>query len=129
MTDYYTHFCFSVKVTQNQVSWIKDEIRKRSEQSREDALYLGCDYDYFEATDEVVFTDRDGQDNVDAVIDLLCAFQRKFKLKTFISFEWAFTASQPRIGAYGGGAVVLRYGIPSYMNTYEWIQKKIRRRT
>lgn len=129
MTDYYTNFCFGIKVSKAQAEWLNGELKRRYDLDPEEPNWLSCEYQFSEEKDEVTFTDADGQTNVDAMIKLMGDFQRKFKLKTFISFGWAFTASRARIGAYGGGAVVLRYGIPSYMNTYEWIQKKTRSRT
>lgn len=69
--------------------------------------------------------DDAGEGNVDFVVQFLQAYMLKFKITKPIAFEFAFTCSKPRVGEFGGGAVVVTATGSDWLNTAQWIQKKL----
>jgi hypothetical protein len=62
--------------------------------------------------------------NLEAMVDVLCEFQNCFKLREPITVSWAHTCSKPRIGEFGGGAVVVKDGKDHWIDAYSWARKK-----
>jgi hypothetical protein len=64
----------------------------------------------------------------EAVIVFVLRCARAFRLTGKWGFQWARTASRPRIGAFGGGAHVLDLGrrtTGAWMTTDRWLATKI----
>jgi hypothetical protein len=49
--------------------------------------------------------------------------QKAFDVEEAIYFEWAATCSKPRVGEFGGGAVVVKGGEALYMSTNECVDQ------
>ena len=66
--------------------------------------------------------------NVNHVIDFVVACAKEFRLTGRWGMEWSETCSKPRIGEFGGGAVVVdlsRRRIAASISTNTWLQQMV----
>lgn len=83
---------------------------------------LGCNIEV--CPDHVwIYSEESG--NVDIPAYLVHLFLRKFRSKDHWSLSWACTCSKPMLGEFHGGAVFVTAEKVSYMNSTQWLTKKI----
>ena len=124
MANYYTDFSFRVEnVTQEEMAWALQEYEKG------DLIDEGADYDgyYFglkERGDALWFSSEDGGGDVNSLADFLEKFINQFRPDEVIWFEYAFTCDQLRVGAFGGGCVVIGKEGQHWMDIGAWAADK-----
>jgi hypothetical protein len=142
MANNYTHFSFAFQInspaeaeyleTILQAAHGYDESDENLALAREvfgsQFDYYGClgfDYEIECGSEggEVWIHDDGGEGNADHAVSLVQAYLNKFDLDTKIGFSWAFTCSSPRIGEFGGGAVVVTKDDEKWMNTDQWLSE------
>ena len=72
----------------------------------------------------------DESGDVEATLDFVATIGKALKLKGLWGFSWADTCSKLRIDEFGGGAAIvnLANGRVEFINTYQWLDKKLRPR-
>jgi hypothetical protein len=70
---------------------------------------------------------EDGRDDVDAALDIVQAFLRKFRPKEIFSMGWSFSCGRPVLDAFGGGAAVVTAEEMEWINTVQWMGEAIER--
>ena len=63
--------------------------------------------------------------NLDALMDIICEFQVHFDIQEPWSMSYAYTCSKPRVGEFGGVAVIAYRGMWDVMSTNMWIQTEL----
>ena len=59
--------------------------------------------------------------NIDAAIELLSSFLKRFRPTGALLLEWSYDASKPDPDAFGGGAgLITAAGMEKYISTREW---------
>jgi hypothetical protein len=142
MANNYTNFslAFKLKGGTKARRWIEDLLTKASAAAGDDtedkdilAVFkswenyqsMGFEWD-FESNNEMWINDGGGEGNVESVIEFLQAYLAKFDPKGKVGFEYANTCSSPRVGEFGGGAIVVKAKGPcKYVNTGEWLAKEM----
>lgn len=81
----------------------------------------------FEANDEGVWVCARESGDLDALADVVVAFQNVFGIEESWTLTWADTCSKPRVGEFGGGGLVVYRGKVSWLNTWSWCQAEIGR--
>jgi hypothetical protein len=72
----------------------------------------------------IVFYSEESGD-IDAVAVIVQAYLRKFAPARCFGLAWAMTCSKPRIGEFGGGAMFVTAKGVEYINTFEWLDRKV----
>jgi hypothetical protein len=72
----------------------------------------------------IVFYNEESGD-VDAVAVIVQAYLTKFAPKRCFGICWAATCNRPRIGEFGGGAIFVTAKGVEYINTFEWLDRKV----
>ncbi len=67
--------------------------------------------------------------SLDAVANFLQKFLKKFRADEIVTITWADTCSKPRIGEFGGGAVVITAKTQKWMTTYDWAHQTVQELT
>ncbi len=102
MANNYTQFSFKITdCTVDEVSWLV----------REKAKMVDTDEDYcFELTVEegtAYFSHRYESGDVEATANFVSQFLREHRPLAVVGFEWADVCSRPKVGEFGGGAVLV----------------------
>jgi hypothetical protein len=63
--------------------------------------------------------------NIDQVVDVVQEFLRKFRPDACFRLEYADTCSKPRVGEFGGGAVLVTAVGADWMNTGDWLSRQL----
>lgn len=105
--------------TEEQATWLAEELSKDSED-----FGPSCGAEIQEDNKTVWLYSEECAD-LERMIETLCEFQTRFKLKTPITFSWALTCDKPRLDEFGGGAVVVKDGKDYWVDAQSWAQKKI----
>ena len=50
---------------------------------------------------------------------------RYFNMPARVGFSWALTCNEPRLGEFGGGAVVFTGTKVEWLNVYSWLEEKM----
>jgi len=69
---------------------------------------------------------EDGYGSLSGLMNLIVIWMRKFQVKEPFKLQWADICSKPRLDEFGGGAVVITTQGIFWMNTAEWVDKKIK---
>ena len=133
MANYYTRFSAVLgELSTEEVAWIKQEIDDRID--ADENSHLGFDYHLDGAnpatgvrTDHLVLwiNSGDGDGNVDRVAEFVQNFLKKFRPKEKWGMEWSSDCDKLRLGAFGGGAVVVSARDCTWINTGQWLSKKL----
>jgi hypothetical protein len=144
MANNYTHFSFAFKINspaeaeyletvlQSADSYdeggtakdIADDVFEDFEEYQ--CLGFDCNIECGADGGEVWIHDDGGEGNVDYVVQFLQAYMLKFKITKPIAFEFAVTCDMPRVGEFGGGAVVVTAHDDKWINTAQWIRETIK---
>ena len=65
--------------------------------------------------------------NIEHIVLLVRAFLKKFRPKTCWTLEYAETCSKPRIGAFGGGAVIVTATNAQWLSTGMWRHDQVKK--
>jgi hypothetical protein len=82
---------------------------------------IKCDAD----VGEVWIHDDGGEGNIDFAVSFVQSYLFNFCPKGIIAFEYAQTCSKPRIGEFGGGAVVVTADDEQWENTNSWVARTV----
>lgn len=128
MANCYTQFSEVIPCeNEEQVEWlmgslataVKDE-GCESEDSDDDG-YPPCE---FERDGSGVWVHSEDGGDLEALVNVICSFQEKFSIGDPWSLAWAETCSRPRVGEFGGGAIVVYKGEAEWINTWDWCEEK-----
>ena len=75
-----------------------------------------------------VWIHSDENPDLEQMVDVLCEFQKKFKLKKPIVISWAHSCSKPRLSEFGGGAVVIMRGKEYWIDAATWAHRQVYKR-
>ena len=143
MANNYTHFSFEFKINSPAEAEYLETVLQSADsydeggtakdiiddvfEDYEEYGCLGFDYKIECGADggEVWIHDDGGEGNVDYVVQFLQAYMLKFKVRSPICFEFAFTCSSPRVGEFGGGAVIVFAHDSKWLNSATWIKEKL----
>lgn len=129
MADYYTKFCVVLpNLTKDEAAWMSRALDNidtmKDDEDGTAAAHLGLGdlheqlwlsgYGYhwgIEADTSIgrdgeldfIFSDDEGQPNIDALLELVRAFLAKFRPASIFAVEWSYDCSASRPDAYGGG--------------------------
>lgn len=125
MANNYAQFSFAIdNVTEEEQAWIE---AYKAEPNEEDGLYGGkpSDVVFHFSLPHLYIYDRCGEPDLEALVDMLCAFMVENRPKGIIGFEIAFTCSKSRTDEFGGAAVAI-YGTghDEWMNTSSWLYEQ-----
>lgn len=81
----------------------------------------------FDRDGDGVWVYSEDQGDLDALMDVVSAFQLQFKIITPWTLTWAGTCSRPLIGNFGGGGIIVYKGKVHWMNTWDWCTAEVRR--
>lgn len=81
----------------------------------------------FEADGKDVWIYSQESCDLDALADVIAAFQLGFNIDDPWTLTWAGTCSKPRVGNFGGGGIVVYKGKTHWMNTWDWCTAEVRR--
>ena len=90
-----------------------------------ECLGFDCEVTGADKEGEVWVHDDAGEGNIDYVCQFIRAYLNKFDLDTKIGFSWASTCSSPRVGEFGGGAVVVSKDDEKWLNTDQWLSEEL----
>jgi hypothetical protein len=139
MADNYTQFAFSIPFTKVQSEFAADLLDQLfdfcvdgesngdladavgiTEDSSMDGIEYCVEQD---GTLRVWTTDEVG--DVEGTVLGLQYVLRHFNMPTRVGFSWADTCSKPRLGEFGGGAVVFTGTTIEWLNVYSWLEEKM----
>ena len=154
MADYFTKFSFAIPVTPEQGDWVAQvhalatelighaedgEARENIEGPQDMVLAaLGlaekrdgdpCLQVVHDAKEGTVWVGSEDSGDVDYTADLVQALLKRFNLDLVVSFEWANTCSKPRLGAFGGGAVVISRRNADWFNNGTFVETAVKAET
>lgn len=140
MTDYGTDFCawrtgFS-DVTDEEFDWlIKNAAYEPSEDDE-----APTDPPWYDSEGEVVpfrtnearewrefSIESSGESSVSHACEFIKAFLAKFRSTKAHALEWAMTCNKNEPDAFGGGAAFITATEIKYTNTYDWIDRQVKR--
>ena len=139
MANNYTQFSveFDVGSAENVEKAMKifnDRQKEDHESYPDDGGWLGISVDNEVASNPantaLWINSGDESGNPEAAIDFVTTVGKALKLKGKWGFSWADTCSKLRLNEFGGGAAVvdLKTGHVEFVNTYEWLHKKLNRK-
>jgi hypothetical protein len=79
-----------------------------------------------DVTEICIFSEDAG--NVDAVLEYVRLCARKFDLQGDWGFTYAETCSKPRVGEFGGGAIIMdlsQRALKQFVNATQWLQARL----
>lgn len=119
MADYYTQLSEVIHCPTKAAQLGLIKLFKQHDEESEDEQ-TSVEVEAEDKTD--VWIHGDEYTNVDAVLDVLVAYQLKYKsaFNKPIRVEWACTASRPIANAFGGGGAVVYQGKAYWMNSSSW---------
>lgn len=109
--------------TKEQQDWLMQEIAVAVEFDDGERV-AACE---FEADGKDVWVYSEDQGDLDALMDVVAAFQMRFNITEPWTLTWAGTCSKPLIGNFGGGGVVVYKGKTHWMNTWDWCTAEVQR--
>jgi len=126
MADNYIQLSTQVECeTEEQATWLAEELGFRP----------SCGVEIQKDNKTVwLYGDSDQSVDLQRMVEVLCEFQTRFKLKTPIAFSWADLGDRrgtilltvyPRLNEFGGGAVVVKDGKDYWVELQSWAKKKI----
>ena len=83
-----------------------------------------CDTILDQPEEHAVWVAAEESGDIDALLQVVLEFQKKFGISTLWYFSYASTFSKPAIGGFGGGAAVVYKGEIHEMSTNMWIEDK-----
>ena len=83
----------------------------------------------FETDGKDVWVYTEDSVDLDALADVVAAFQVRFNIDKPWTLTWADTCSKPRISNFGGGGIVVYKGKTHWMNTWGWCTAEVHRLT
>ena len=141
MADNYTLFSATLdNITEEERVWWEEEVSPLSIDADEDdikvfAFKMGIEeeaaeyYPEFEWAYQAyhnhiwIYSEEGG--NLENVANTVKTFLAKFRPNEIWSMEFAFTCSKPRIGEFGGGAMIVTATDIKWLNTTTWIQSEV----
>lgn len=137
MANNYTQFSEQIEnLTLIEVAWCKDTLRaieNASDDGEQALTFLGfpawCDNGVdIEIIDDQfpalwIYSEEGG--NIEAAVEFIQAFFTQFRPDDYLTIEWAETCSKPRLGEFGGGAVVITRANVSWLFTSEWVANQV----
>jgi len=63
--------------------------------------------------------------NLESLISLIVRFFKHFNRDEYFTLSWAHTCSKPRLGEFGGGAVIANKSGATWINTDSWLHEQI----
>ena len=127
MADYYTNLSFELKLPVKALDWIESEVANMEQDETFEETYgstTGCNFERIDP--KMLWISNDESANVNALVALIQAALKRFKLKSKVGFEYSFMCSKPRLDAYGGGATVITKDSCDYVSTGMWLDKKMK---
>lgn len=131
MADNYLQFSFAYRLPKADAHLLKQIFNTDKEEGKNTdnpdkdlgGVYIVVDAEDETHADVTIYAEEYG--NPDAVACTLRRFlkQQAGSLKV-MGFEWAVTCSKPRVGEFGGGAVVVTNRGIRYMNTSTWLRSE-----
>ena len=119
MANNYTEFSEMIPCeTQGQIEWLENALTGGSEG------YPVCEFDR-EGDGVWVYSEDIG--DLGALADVVSAFQLRFDVAKPWTLTWAGTCSEPLLGNFGGGGVVVYKGKAHWMNTWDWCAAEVLR--
>ena len=113
MANNYTDFSFEIyDLTGEELFWLSERER--------------CGFEMHTDVSSVCIY-SDGEGDLAEVEELLLVFMQRFRPQGVVGFEFAQTCSKPRVGEFGGGAIVVYgSGHVEWTNTSDWLEAKLR---
>ncbi|MBD3260567.1 MAG: hypothetical protein GF334_02645 [Candidatus Altiarchaeales archaeon] len=89
--------------------------------------FVGCGWDlcYTVSDDCVWFYAEEGGD-ISYVGHFVQEYFKQWKPDGIFSLTYSETCSRPRVGEFGGGAMVVTANEIRYFNAYEWVQETVK---
>jgi len=109
--------------TKEQMQWLEEMLATAVRIDDEEEGYPVCDLG--RKADGIWVHSSDWGD-LEALVGVVCAFQQRFQITEPWSLTWADTCSRPRIGEFGGGAVVVCKGEAEWLHTWSWCEDRKR---
>lgn len=139
MADNYQQFSEEIKkLTPKEEKWLRDllatpetresfllEARRHVDEEEDLDFSWSFDDDEVEGMGLWVYAEDAG--NIEHVVLLVRAFLKKFRPKTCWTLEYADTCSRPRIGAFGGGAVLVTATDAQWLSTSTWRHDQVKK--
>jgi hypothetical protein len=144
MPSNYTHFSFAFTLNSPAEAEYLETILQAADDYEEDATakntvddIFGEDYEDYgtlgfnyqisgdSGKQTMWIYDSDGEGNVDFAVSLVQTYLAKFNPTGIIAFEYAQTCSSPRVGEFGGGAVVVTADDEQWENTNSWVSRTV----
>jgi hypothetical protein len=124
-------------LSDEEIEWIKDALTwSPTEEEERDPNFEcpawydrdaeGCGFDYNldkKARSLHVYSEENG--NLDSLVDFLQEFINRFRPEMLFVITWAETCSKPRIGQFGGGAVVIHRDGARWLTAWAWAREQI----
>ena len=118
MANFYTRYSsvVAVKLTPEEKAWCTRalQLAERRHESRGEIMpSVKIDHD------TIWVQDDDGGD-IEETVRMVQTFFKRWRPKAVASIEFAHTCDKPRVGAFGGGAVVFTAETDEWINTGTW---------
>ena len=129
MANYYTQFSALVPYSSDeQRDWLLNELEKQNQEPTDDDEFLQeetiCEFqDEPEERGIICYAEEVG--NLDALADIVCKYQRQFKIEEGFILEAAFTCSKPRLNGFGGLTILCYRGEAYFFDPSALAQEKL----
>jgi len=122
MADYFVQFSEIVPcASKEQQEWF---LRELAEGVKDGTTYPPCE---FSADGKDVWVYSEDSGDIGALAGIVATFQERFGIEEPWSLSWAGTCSNPRVGDFGGGGIVVYKGKATSWNTWDWCTSEMRR--
>ena len=71
-------------------------------------------------------SDDGGCVSLEVIADIISATMKQYDDLPLVAIEWANTCSRPRVGEFGGGAVLIHNREQFWMNTGDWLSQAVK---
>lgn len=119
MANNYTQFSEALaEIKPEGIAWLKEQLE-------EGGPFEGCCEFEFETESSLwIYAEESG--DLEQTVDLVQQYLQKFDPDYAWTMTWASWCGKPRIGEFGGGAVVVTATEQRWMNTWDWVENKLK---
>lgn len=125
MANYYRQFAFALRIeSKAQKDWLEAEIGRRREEEDPNSGSTMADFDFHFSSDSdyLMFTDNGESGNVEHIAEIVQAFLKHFKLRTYFLMSWADICDKHRIDGFHGGSAIVTSKKTVWFDEEKWVR-------